>query len=44
MQMSQMQDYYGRLLATQRSGGPTAREARTDYVRTIRQSLPYTAL
>lgn len=37
MQIPRMQEFYERIIATPRSGAPTIREARTDYLRTVRQ-------
>ena len=34
-----MHEYCGRIIATRRSGGPTMREARADYMHTIAASV-----
>ena len=40
MQMPQLHEYYRRIIATGRSGGPTIREAQADYRRTVAASVP----
>ena len=44
MQLPTMHEYYGRIIAGRRSGGPTIREARADYARAIAASVGPAAL